>query len=82
LHGQINTLESHHHAVVEDGVRLQQPELDGVPHVQVATLSIIEPLHIHQPVVLGIVDHSILVEVSSLHNQRNLVALRSERCGI
>ena len=63
--------ETYHYTVVEDRVRLQQPESDRITHIQVTTLIVIELLHIHQSIVLRIVDDTVFVKISSNHESRD-----------
>jgi hypothetical protein len=57
-------IKAYHYTVVQDGIRLQQPESNRIANIQVATLVVIEFLHIHQLIILRIVDDPVLVKIS------------------
>ena len=64
-------MKPYHNAVVQDGIRLQQPESDRIANIQIATLIVVKSLHIHQSIILRIVDDPVFVEISSLHEDRD-----------
>merc|ERR1711966_583973 len=62
----IEALVAHHDAVGKNGILAEEVEVDRLAHIGVATSVLTIHLHVHQTLILAVVDNAIAVEVSAL----------------
>merc|ERR1711966_237637 len=62
----IEALVAHHDAVGKNGILAEEVEVDRLAHIGVATSVLTIHLHVHQTLILAVVDNAIAFEVSAL----------------